>query len=78
MLNLYSVHWTDKAISMGLAPLAARLPSLQILNAPDDVLVRPNMLPRTNAISRNIQHFCCDATCAWHDSNIRLYSVRSR
>jgi hypothetical protein len=66
VLNLYNVRWADKAINMGLAPLAASLPSLRILNAPDDVLVRPNILPRTDAtssISAAMPH-----VHAWHDS----------
>ena len=53
MLNLYNVHWTDKAVSMGLAPLAARLPFLRVVNAPDDVLVRPDIFPRTDTALSN-------------------------
>ena len=65
VLNLYNVCWTGKAITMGLASLAALLPCLRILNAPSPVLVRPNISPRTDA-----GHFCRHATCARGDLTV--------
>jgi hypothetical protein len=40
VLNLRHLRWADDAVGSGLAWLAARLPRLRVLNAPDTVLVR--------------------------------------
>ena len=45
VLNLYHVKWTADAAAMGLPWLADGLPRLRVLNAPDYVLVRPQLLP---------------------------------
>ena len=42
VLNLYFLHWAESVTSTGLTLLANSLPRLQVLNAPEHVLVRPH------------------------------------
>lgn len=45
MLNLYRLPWAEDAVKLGLGWLVAHLPHLRVLNASQDMLVRPCCLP---------------------------------
>ena len=49
MLNLARLPWAEDAIKLGPGYLVARLPHLRVLNASQDVLVRPCCLPASCA-----------------------------
>ena len=44
MLNLNRLPWAEDAVKLGPGWLVARLPHLRVLNASQDVLVRPRRL----------------------------------
>jgi hypothetical protein len=46
VLNLYGTTWTKDAINVGPTLLAANLPHLRILHAPDEALVRTTLHAR--------------------------------
>jgi hypothetical protein len=45
-LNLHRTTWTEDAVRTGLSVLAAGLPCLRMLNAPDEALVRTALYAR--------------------------------
>ena len=60
VLNLRHVHWAEDAVKMGLPWLAARLQRVRVLNAPQDVMVRPGLLrsrPALSCVPDLLRHF---------------------
>jgi hypothetical protein len=51
VLNLDTVNWAEECLELGLGWLVARLRRLRVLNAPNDVLVRPGVV-----LTCKIQH----------------------
>ena len=58
VLNLHPTTWAKDAVSTGLSLLAAGLPCLRVLNAPDGALLRTTLCARVGVASVR-QHDSC-------------------